>query len=313
MLRGTAATEAIECSATLPKHKMKTMIGSPAHLEELIGQAQQGTPGTLEQLRVYLEQEEVPWLIIALMRKGVREADAPDAARRVIEQFLAKIPKFRGHTLSHMRFFLQRYYVPNVARTYRTKWYRETPFSSVAPEACSDLANVPDSSQVFSSIDTRLDCERIYHMLITVLPTNEAGQRRRSILRYVVEEKSQKDMAQLLQISNSLVTKDLQYIRALIVAIETAYQQFAANLSDDQLQLLRLAIQGKRLNEITSLLGISLHRVKQELQEIRRLLYAILERPEDHGGGGQGKTREARSLERPIKGVRPGHGRHPAW
>ena len=178
---------------------------------------------------------------------------------------------------------------------------------SVYPEAFSDLPNVPDSSHVFPSIDTWLDCERIYHMLITVLPTNGAGQRRRSILRYVVEEKSQKDIAQILQISNSLVTKDLQYIRKLIVAIETAFQQFAANLSDDQRQLLRLVIQGKRLNEIAGLLGISLHRVKQELQEIRRLLYAILEGPGDHGGGGQGKTREARSLGRHTAGVRPGH------
>jgi len=160
--------------------------------------------------------------------------------------------------------------------------------------------DISDNGHTIDHVDFRIDVDRAYRRLMVLLPKTARGQRQRAILHYVVAGNRSREIAQLLGISESLVSKTVKQLGNMVRGIEQAYGHLTRRLSERQRRILHLAEEGKQGHNIALRLGLSDSLVTKELQHIRKELEALLHTPQANGGGNtrpsQVASRESRQV-----------------
>ena len=137
---------------------------------------------------------------------------------------------------------------------------RYTSLDHIRQQSFYDLDYFPKFEEKLYTIhsnDSRIDIERTYQRLIVLLPKHGMYQRLREVLKHVVQGKRVKEIAEILNIAESIISKDVRRLGRIIGRIEQTYTNLVSNLSELQQQILRYAIDGKQGKEIAQLLGIS--------------------------------------------------------
>ena len=149
-----------------------------------------------------------------------------------------------------------------------------------------------DDQDYIETVSSKNDMARQYHLFSALAPKTSAWRRRRKVLRCLMEDvRETSKIATQLHISEPLVSKDKQCIRAFILKAQECYGLLIAHLSERQKRILHCAMDGLRGYEIAQRLTISAALVTQELKRIRKVLAKVDQGPgDDDGGNGGGRA-----------------------
>lgn len=202
-----------------------------------------------------------------------------DAVQETWVRVLQSFASGTGSHITHLTPWLKQV-ARNTSRDLLRRWRVYTPLEH--------LGELPSPHVSSRPIDSMMDIERTYQQLLVLLPTTEMGRRQRQILRHAMEGKGLNEIAQLLGISASLVSKDTRKLSWMLRRIEQVYARLMTRLSERQRRILLSAIEGKRGKEIARRLNISNAGVTAELQHIRRELAQLCDSP---GEGSKGEVK----------------------
>lgn len=129
------------------------------------------------------------------------------------------------------------------------------------------------------AIEQAHDMQRQYEFLMSLLPRTGAWQRRRNVLRLAFRNRisDQKTVAELLEESESTISKDIAIIQSIIEEIDRYYLYLRALLPDDHhREILLKLIRKQPLEEMLSESHLEWALLKRQIETVKQAFLKVL-------------------------------------
>lgn len=148
-----------------------------------------------------------------------------------------------------------------------------------APDAVLDTLADEREAENRRTMERSHDIRRQYHFLMELLPKEgRAWQRRRDILRIAVNNQGvgQKDLAGLLNESESTISKDVSILRSLIEEIDEYYVDLRKMLPDTQHQKVLVDLINQQIDSNKYEEQSDMYLLKSQIKMIKKYFLNII-------------------------------------